>query len=384
MPESPESLKAPRAVSVEDVMAPSRRPFELDDRLQAKVASLGLAETVRSLQEDGYGYVHDLADPDFNGRLRDTLLRLCRESVHDEGVGTLLDKDPIVAEAVLNPKLLAVAEVMCGKGALLSQVIGSVKPQGGPPLPLHVDQGWMPAPFPVHNQLVTFCWATDEFTRENGSTKVVPGSHRKGRHPTMEETVQERGAIAHGLPGRFGGGLERVGVARRLSAHGARRACRAARDVRPACPATHRELRPPWRRLAVRQALRNAGSAGARGLPPHPRGAHRQRTRAAAADRDVGEELTRDAPPTWSPATPLGGPANPCSQGRHPARPIGLGPFGARASDPAEPRQPNPPDVSAVPNRTPVRTKAAIPPANPRDALYGGFQPPRDCSPERN
>ncbi len=200
MPESPESVEAPRAVSVEDVMAPSRQPFELDDRLQAKVASLGLAETIRSLQEDGYGYVHNLADPDFNGRLRDTLLRLCRESVHDEGVGMLLDKDPIVAEAVLNPKLLAVAEVMCGKGALLSQVIGSVKPQGCPPLPLHVDQGWMPAPFPVHNQLVTFCWATDEFTRENGSTKVVPGSHRKGRHPTMKETLQERGAIATACP----------------------------------------------------------------------------------------------------------------------------------------------------------------------------------------
>ena len=121
MPESPESVEAPRAVSVEDVMAPSRQPFELDDRLQAKVASLGLAETVRSLQEDGYGYVHDLADPDFNGRLRDTLLRLCRESVHDEGVGMLLDKNPIVAEAVLNPKLLAVAEVMCSARAHCSR-----------------------------------------------------------------------------------------------------------------------------------------------------------------------------------------------------------------------------------------------------------------------
>ena len=181
-------------------MAPSRQPFDLDDRLAVKVASLGLDETVRSLKEDGYGYVHELADPDFNGRLRETLLRLCRDSVDDEGVGMLLDKDPIITEAVLNPKLLAVAEVMCGTGAMVSQVIASVRPQGGPPVPLHVDQGWMPAPFPVHNQLVTFCWATDKFTEENGSTKVVPKSHLRARHPTLQETFEEAGAVATACP----------------------------------------------------------------------------------------------------------------------------------------------------------------------------------------
>ena len=38
------------------------------------------------------------------------------------------------------------------------------RPNGAAKLPLHADQNWLPAPFPVHNQLLTFCWACDEFT----------------------------------------------------------------------------------------------------------------------------------------------------------------------------------------------------------------------------
>ncbi len=112
----------------------------------------------------------------------------------------LLDKDPILEEVVLNPKILAIVEVMCGKGAMLSQLACSIKPKGGPSLPLHADQNWTPAPFPVHNQLITFCWACDEFTKAGGSTKVVPKSHLHGRHPTPEEVAEEPGAIGTECP----------------------------------------------------------------------------------------------------------------------------------------------------------------------------------------
>ncbi|MCE2462219.1 MAG: hypothetical protein J4F38_15785 [Pseudomonadales bacterium] len=71
----------------------------------------------------------------------------------------LLHKDPVFEEVILNPKLLTVAEVMCGKGAMISQIAASVRPKGAGAIALHADQNWTPAPFPVHNQLVTFCWA---------------------------------------------------------------------------------------------------------------------------------------------------------------------------------------------------------------------------------
>ena len=51
----------------------------------------------------------------------------------------LLDRDPIFEEVVTNPRILALVEVMCGKGAMLSQLIASVRPKGPGSLALHSE-----------------------------------------------------------------------------------------------------------------------------------------------------------------------------------------------------------------------------------------------------
>lgn len=175
----------------------TRQPFDLDDELQAKVDSLGLAATVQQVKDEGYAYIHDPTPIEFNDRLREIILRIADGK---PGASMLLDKDPIFEEVVLNPKILAIVEVMCGKGAMLSQLAASIRPQGSPAMGLHADQNWTPAPFPVHNQLVTFCWACDEHTKEGGATKVIPGSHVHRRHPTPEEVAEFKGAIATKCP----------------------------------------------------------------------------------------------------------------------------------------------------------------------------------------
>lgn len=180
----------------------TRAPFDLSDELQQRVDKHEVAQTIAELQENGYGYVRQAGTPQFNARLREAILRLSYALVPEDkrdgagGANMLLDKDPIFEEVILNPKLLAVAEVMCGKGAMISQIAASVRPKGAPSIGLHADQNWTPAPFPLHNQLVTFCWACDTFNEANGSTKVVPKSHLKRRHPTQQETQDEPGAIA--------------------------------------------------------------------------------------------------------------------------------------------------------------------------------------------
>lgn len=176
----------------------TRQPFELDDALYERVRDCGFEEAVDQIRDDGYTILRQVASADFTTRLRETCLRLAQET---EGpakgytAALLLGRDPIFNEVVLNPKILTMAEIMCGKGALLSQLITSIRPNGAPELGLHADQNWFPAPFPVHNQLFTLCWAMDPYTEEAGCTKVIPGSHHERRHPDEDEVRDQPGAI---------------------------------------------------------------------------------------------------------------------------------------------------------------------------------------------
>ena len=196
------SEAASAAPTVPERTNETRQPFDLSDELKAKVAELDLSAAVQQVKDEGYGYIHDPAPMEFNDRLRETIIRIAKsdKSMMGAGANMLLSKDPVFEEVVLNPKILTMVEIMCGKGAMLSQLAGSIKSKGGPSLPLHADQNWTPAPFPVHNQLITFCWACDEFTKEGGSTKVVPKSHTLARHPTDAEIAAEEGAIATACP----------------------------------------------------------------------------------------------------------------------------------------------------------------------------------------
>ena len=130
-------------------------------------------------------------------------MRLAKETegpARGYSASLLLGRDPIFEDVVLNPKNQALVEVMCGQGALLSQLMASIWPKGAPALGLHADQNWFPAPFPEHNQLFTMCWAMEEYSKEAGCTKVIPRSHLARRHPDKKETGQEPGAIPAECP----------------------------------------------------------------------------------------------------------------------------------------------------------------------------------------
>ncbi len=190
-------MSEPQQAPIQEPSEVTTQAFDLSDELRSRVQQLGLLETVQHAQENGFGYVRDLAPVEFNDRLREVALKIFEAK---RGTNMLLDKDPIFEEVVLKPKIQAMVEVMVGKGALLSQFTLSVRGKGARALPLHVDQNWTPAPFPTHNQLVTFCWACDEFTKAGGSTMVVPKSHVNRRHPAPREVKQAQGAIALECP----------------------------------------------------------------------------------------------------------------------------------------------------------------------------------------
>ncbi len=56
---------------------------------------------------------------------------------------------------------------------------------------LHADQIFVPEPWPAEPQGVNVCWCVDDFTEENGATRMVPGSHLHHRNPKAEEAGTE-------------------------------------------------------------------------------------------------------------------------------------------------------------------------------------------------
>ena len=172
-------------------------PEEISSELAPEIDRLNLRQNCEELAQSGYTVLSNAATESFTQRLRETILD--HAGAHG-GARMLLRKDPVFAEAVLNPALLAIAEFSVGRGFLLSQVAASVRPKGSPVIGLHADHNWLPAPFPAHNMLLTACWACDEFTREGGATLVIPGSHQHRRHPNEQETREQEGAVAIECP----------------------------------------------------------------------------------------------------------------------------------------------------------------------------------------
>jgi hypothetical protein len=172
-------------------------PEAISEELAPVIAELGLEENCRELAEEGWTVVENAASAEFNARLRRKILELSG-AVPETGRGganMLLAKDPVFAEAVLNPKLMALAEFSAGRGFLISQVAASVRPKGSSSIALHADHNWLPAPFPAHNMLLTGCWVCDEYTKAGGSTLVIPGTNKLRRHPDAKEVEEKAGAI---------------------------------------------------------------------------------------------------------------------------------------------------------------------------------------------
>ncbi len=176
--------------SVEKFSEASLAPYEISASLQPVIDELGLQKNVEELRDHGYTVIEDVAPLALINELREVIHQFSAET---EGPGRnyvaamLLGRHPVVDAVATLPKILAIAEASVGKGMRASQFIGSIKRQGDPALGLHADQNWLPAPFPEHNCVLTYCLPCEGMTADGGATRVVPGSQQLRRHPTEEE-----------------------------------------------------------------------------------------------------------------------------------------------------------------------------------------------------
>ena len=105
-----------------------------------------------------------------------------RQEPHAQRLANLVNKGGVFGRAIAMPALLDGVRHVLGPDIKLSSLNArSADPHSADGQPLHVDMAALPDDrgFWVCNTI----WLIDDFTPDNGATRVVPGSHRWGRRP---------------------------------------------------------------------------------------------------------------------------------------------------------------------------------------------------------
>jgi hypothetical protein len=109
------------------------------------------------------------------------------EFQQEEGAGrlsNLIDKDPLFDECFRNPFLLSAVSGVFSDAFKVSALNSRSALQGAGHQALHRDFQGASVP-PGEFQTCNSIWLLDDFTEENGATRVVPGSHRWPMSPSQ-------------------------------------------------------------------------------------------------------------------------------------------------------------------------------------------------------
>jgi ectoine hydroxylase-related dioxygenase (phytanoyl-CoA dioxygenase family) len=145
------------------------------------------------LDERGYVLLEHFMGPQLLAELRERLQSLYedegdraghefRQEPHAHRLANLVNKGDVFGRAITMPGLLERVRHVLGPDIKLSSLNArSADPHSSDGQPLHVDMAALPDErgYWVCNTV----WLIDDFTPDNGATRVVPGSHRWGTRP---------------------------------------------------------------------------------------------------------------------------------------------------------------------------------------------------------
>lgn len=157
---------------------------------------------VAGLEADGYVVVEGLLPPDEVAAIRADLQSVLAstptgrndfEGFATQRVYALFAKTRAFDGPATNPLLLGVLDEVLGHHQLSAPVGIQIGP-GEKAQVLHRDDSIYPLSRPHAEVVLNTMWPFDDFTTENGATRLVPGSHRSDSSP------DEAGAIVAEMP----------------------------------------------------------------------------------------------------------------------------------------------------------------------------------------
>jgi ectoine hydroxylase-related dioxygenase (phytanoyl-CoA dioxygenase family) len=171
-----------------------------DEDLEAHVARVA---------EAGYTIVPNAIEPDFVEALHDDLLRLERElgigpaknlfeGLKTHRIYNLLVHGALYERIPVHENVLPIVEGVLDRGCLVSSLSSIAIGPGETGQPMHADDQLIPLPKPHPAIVCNTMWAITEFTRDNGATRFLPGSHLAGSSP--EPFTKYDGVIAAEMP----------------------------------------------------------------------------------------------------------------------------------------------------------------------------------------
>lgn len=144
-------------------------------------------EAVRAIAEHGAIVVEDLLPAEDTESLRREIDRLVSDGTATRGstefaghatqrISNLVPL-PAFHRLLVDPRVLAIAEAVLGPDPLLSGSSAARVLPGETAQTLHTDDGLITLPRPHPTLVLMVIWALTPFTRGNGATRIVPGSH---------------------------------------------------------------------------------------------------------------------------------------------------------------------------------------------------------------